>query len=70
MSLQSVIRNEVLPTVPMIVSLGREFGVPLTRNDLHESTSLLAPSEAGTKNVDKIHETHTKVFLDFIISVE
>ena len=42
-----MIRNEALPTVPMIVSLGREFGVPLTRSDLHESPSLLAPSICG-----------------------
>jgi len=55
-SLQSVIRNDVLPTVPMIVSLGREFGVPLTRNDLHETTSLLAPIEARTKNADNMHQ--------------
>jgi len=35
-SLQSVIRNEVLPTVPMIISLGREFGIPLSLDDIHD----------------------------------
>lgn len=36
-SLQTAIRNELLPSVPMIVSLGREFGVPLTRDDFHDA---------------------------------
>ena len=31
-----MIRNETLPTVPMIVSLGREFGIPISDEDLHQ----------------------------------
>jgi len=49
-SLQSVIRNETLPTVPMIVSLGREFGIPISDEDLHQPSSMLETNTLGSQD--------------------
>jgi len=35
-SLHNAVRNEILPTAEMIVSLAKEFGVPLRPDDFHE----------------------------------
>lgn len=50
-SLHSAVRNDLLPTAEMIVSLGKEFGVPLSENDFHEQSNITVNNETTGTDV-------------------